>query len=71
MNSAYTGIFAEQDINGVSIIVIRRSRSFSSVRAAMMPGTEQPKPISIGTNERPERPVLCSSLSMIKAARAI
>ena len=71
MNSAYTGIFAEQDMNGVSMMVSRRSRSFSSVRAAMIPGTEHPKPISIGTNDRPDSPVLCRSLSMINAARAM
>lgn len=71
INRAYTGILAEQDMKGVSMMVIRRSRSFSSVRAAITPGTEQPKPMSMGTKERPDKPVRWSSLSIMKAARAI
>ena len=43
-------------MNGVSRIVILRSRSLDKVRVAMMAGTEQPKPISIGTKLRPESP---------------
>ena len=41
------------------------------VRLAMTPGTVQPKPISIGTMLRPDRPIFRSSLSMTKATRAI
>ena len=51
------GILAEQLIKGVSRIVIRRSRSEASVRVDMMAGTEQPKPTSMGTTLRPERPI--------------
>ena len=43
------GSFAEQLINGVSRMVILRSRSDGSVRLAITPGTVQPKPTSIGT----------------------
>ena len=38
---------------------------------AISAGTEQPKPISIGTKLLPERPIFRSSLSMTKAIRAI
>ena len=65
------GIFAEQLINGVSMIVIFRSRSEGSVRLAMTPGTVQPKPISIGTMLRPDRPIFRSSLSITKATLAM
>ena len=65
------GSLAEQLINGVSKIVMRRSRSLDSVRVAMMAGTEQPKPTSIGTKLRPDSPSLRSGRSMIKATRAI
>ena len=37
----------------------------------MMAGTEQPKPISIGTKLRPESPMRRSSWSMTKATRAM
>ena len=47
------------------------SRSDGSVRAAITAGTVQPKPISIGTMDFPERPSRRSSLSMKKATRAI
>ena len=33
---------------------MRRSCSLASVRVAMMAGTEQPNPMSMGTKERPE-----------------
>ena len=65
------GIFAEQLINGMSSMVIFRSRSDESVRVAMMAGTEQPKPMSIGTKLRPDRPMRRSSLSMTNATRDI
>ena len=58
-------------MNGVRRMVIRRSRSEASVRVDMMAGTEQPKPISIGTILRPERPIFRSSWSMKKATRAM
>ena len=58
-------------MNGVSRIVMRRSLSLGSVRVDMTAGTVQPKPISIGTMLRPDRPILRRSLSMKKATRAI
>ena len=42
------GTLAPQGMNVVVMIVIRRSRSFSMVREAMMPGTPQPTPMSMG-----------------------
>ena len=48
-------------MNGVSRIVILRSRSLDNVRVAMMAGTEQPKPMSMGTKLRPESPMRRSS----------
>ncbi len=65
------GSLALQDMKGVRTMVILRSRSLARVRVAMMAGTEQPKPISIGTKERPDRPILRSSLSITKATRAM
>ena len=65
--SAIIGIFALQGINVVVIIVIRRSRSFSIVRDAIIPGTPQPEPISIGINDLPESPNFLKSLSIINA----
>ena len=54
-----------------SMIVILRSRSEGSVRVAMIAGTLHPKPISMGTKLRPERPIFRSGLSMTNATRAI
>ena len=48
-----------------------RSRSDGSVRVAMTAGTVQPKPMSIGTMDFPERPMRRSSLSITNATRAI
>ncbi len=56
---------------GVSRMVILRSRSEGRVRLAITPGTVQPKPMSMGTMLRPERPILRSSLSITKATRAM
>ena len=65
------GSLAEQLMNGVSRMVIFLSRSLASVRVAIMAGTLHPKPISMGTKLRPERPILRSSLSITKATRAM
>ena len=65
------GSLAEQLMKGVSRMVIRRSRSLERVRVAMMAGTLHPKPMSMGTKLRPERPILRKSLSITKATRAI
>ena len=70
-SSPYTGSLAEQLIKGTSRMVIRRSFSFSMVRAPMMAGTEQPKPMSMGMNAFPLRPKRRSRRSMMKAARDI
>ena len=58
-------------MNGMAIIVMIRSLGFSSVLVAMMAGTPHPKPVSRGMNDLPCKPILCISLSMMKAARAI
>ena len=68
---AMIGSLAPHGINVVVIIVILRSLSFSIVREAMIPGTPQPEPISIGMNDLPERPNLRKILSIMNAIRAI
>ena len=50
---------------------MRRSRSLARVLVAITAGTEQPKPMSMGTKLLPERPILRSSLSITKATRAM
>ena len=52
-------------------MVIRRSFSFSIVRAPMMAGTVQPKPMSMGIKALPLRPKCRRVRSITKAARAI
>ena len=71
VNMPYMGSLALQLIKGVSSMVILRSRSLGSVRVAISAGTLHPKPISMGTKLRPERPILRSSLSITKATRAM
>ena len=51
LRKAIIGSFAPHGINVVVIIVILRSLSFSMVREAIIPGTPQPLPISIGIND--------------------
>ena len=58
-------------MKGVSITVILRSCSEGRVRVAMMAGTLQPNPTSIGTKLRPDRPKRRSTLSITKATRAM
>ena len=65
------GSLAEQLMKGVSRMVIFRSRSLDRVRVAMTAGTEQPKPMSMGTKLRPERPSFRRGRSITKATRAI
>ena len=65
------GILAPQGMNVVVIIVIRRSRSFSIVRDAIMPGMPQPVPIKIGIKDLPERPKRRKIRSSTKAIRAM
>ena len=67
----YMGRRAEQLIMGKISIVIRRLRRLSMVRVAITAGTLHPKPMMRGINDLPCKPILCISLSMIKAARAM
>ena len=67
----YTGSRALQDINGTMNMVIMRLLLLSMVRVAMMAGTLHPKPMIRGMNDLPCSPILCITLSMMKAARAI
>ncbi|CDD04465.1 putative uncharacterized protein PH1206 [Ruminococcus sp. CAG:382] len=50
---------------------MRLSRSDESVLVAIIAGTEQPKPISMGTIDRPDKPSFLRGLSITKAMRAI
>ena len=59
-----SGFFAEQLIYGVSIIVILRSRSDETVRVAIIARDGASKPISMGTELRPERPIFSSGPSV-------
>ena len=68
---AMNGIFALQGMKVVVITVILRSRSFSIVRLAMIPGIPQPEPISIGINDLPDKPNLRKIRSSTKAIRDI
>ena len=67
----YTGSLAEQLIKGSSSMVMRLSLSFSMVRAPIVAGTVQPKPISSGIKLFPERPNFRMGLSIMKAMRLI
>ena len=68
---AMNGSFAPQGMKVVVMIVIRRSRSFSIVRAAIIPGIPQPVPTSIGMKDLPERPNFLKIRSRTKAIRAM
>ena len=65
------GSLAPQGMKLVVMMVMRRSLSFSMVREAMMPGTLQPVPISMGIKLLPDRPKRRKTRSMIKAMRAM
>ena len=67
----YTGRRPAHDIMGMMSMVTKRLLWFSMVRVAMMAGTLQPKPMIMGMNDLPCRPILCMSLSMMNAARAM
>ncbi len=68
---AINGSLAPQGIKVVVIMVMRRSRSFSMVREAIMPGTPHPVPMRIGINDFPDRPNLRKIRSITNAIRAI
>ena len=59
------------DMKGTSAMVISRLLRLSMVRVAMMAGTLQPNPITMGMKLLPCRPRWCISLSTMKAVRAI
>ena len=63
--------FAPQGMNVERMIVMRWSRLFSIVRAAMMAGTPQPMPTIIGMNDLPERPNFRQMRSITNATRAM
>ena len=65
------GTFALHGMKVVVMMVMRRSRSFSMVREAMMPGTPQPTPISMGIKDLPDRPNRRKIRSSTKAILAI
>ena len=67
----YTGNRALQLINGVTKIVSKRSLRFSILRALIMAGTAQAKPLIIGITLLPFNPTLRISLSLKKLMRAI
>ena len=62
---------AEQLMSGKMSMVTMRERRLSMVRVAIIAGTLQPKPMMSGINDLPWSPILCMSLSMINAARAM
>ena len=68
-NSAMTGIFAPQGMNGVSIAVARRSRSLRMVRLAITPGIAQPVPMTNGMTDLPDRPTFLKIGSSTTATR--
>ena len=65
------GTFAPQGIKVVVITVILRSRSFSMVLEAIIPGTPHPTPMSMGIKLLPESPNLRNTRSRTNAIRAI
>ena len=71
MSSAYTGSRALQLMNGAIMMVVNRSRRLSMLRVAMMPGIAQANDDISGMNERPDRPTLPMTRSMMNAARAM
>ena len=58
-------------MSGATRIVAKRSRRFSMVRVAMMPGTAHANDDSIGMNDLPESPHQRSRRSIRNAARAM
>ena len=68
---AMKGVLAPQGMKVVVMIVMRRSRSFSMVREAIMPGMPQPVPIRMGMKDLPDRPKRRNTRSSTKAIRVI
>ncbi|MBA7554505.1 hypothetical protein ES705_47126 [subsurface metagenome] len=67
----YTGSRALQDMNGLIRIVSSLLLRFSIERVAIIAGTLHPNPMISGINDFPCSPILCITLSIIKAALAI
>ena len=67
-NRTWTGSFAPQLMKGIIIIVSIRSRGLFRVRAAMIAGTEQPKPSIMGKTDWPWSPKAWRARSVAKAA---
>ena len=65
------GSFAEQEKNGMTLIVAVLSLSSEMVLVLTIAGTLQPNPIIIGIKALPLNPNLRNNLSKIKATRAI
>ena len=70
-NSMSTGRRALHDMKGVISTVMMRLLRLSMVRVAIIAGTLHPNPMSMGMNDFPCSPILCMSLSIMNAARAI
>ena len=68
---AMISVFAPQGRKVERMMVIRRSFSFSMVRAAMIAGTPQPVPMSIGMKDLPDSPKRRKIRSIMKAMRAM
>jgi hypothetical protein len=58
-------------MSGTTSIVSSRSRERSMVRVARIAGTAQAKPLSMGTNARPCRPMVRMMRSIRYATRAM
>lgn len=61
--------FAEHGIKGVKVMVALRSFMFLMVRVDIIAGTEHPHPKIMETKLLPPKPILLSSLSVMKAIR--
>ena len=62
---------ALHDMKGNTRMVMRRLLRLSIMRVPIMAGTLQPKPMMSGMKDLPCKPILCITLSIMKAARAI
>ena len=70
-NMAMMAVLAPHGMKVERMIVMRRSRSLSIVRAAITAGTPQPFPTIIGMNDLPLSPNFRKMRSMMNATRAM
>ena len=63
-NNAIIGSFALHGINGVNIVVIFLSSSFSTILVPIIPGTEHPEPTINGIKLLPLNPILLNNLHL-------